>query len=135
MDQDQDTRCAEWRNDCGALRLTVGNRAGFVGDDGRTHLLVEGHVAQELPNTSVFGSLNEASDFFERGSLGYSVTARPGRFDGLELHSFNWQVQPLVVERGRQAVLVCPHDRQPTDDRRAVATLQPKLPVWLIFCP
>jgi len=36
---------------------------------------------------------------FERGSLGYSVTATPGQFDGLELHSANWAVRPLAVER------------------------------------
>jgi hypothetical protein len=68
-------------------------------DDRHTHLLVEGHVAQELPPNSVFRSLKEASDFFERGSLGYSVTAKPGQFDGLELHSFSWRVQPLAVAK------------------------------------
>src|SRR5262249_192253 len=68
-------------------------------DDQRTHLLVEGHVAYELPPTSVFGSLQEASDFFEAGSLGYSVTANPGQYDGLELRSFHWQVQPLAVDK------------------------------------
>jgi hypothetical protein len=68
-------------------------------DDRQTHLLVEGHVSPELAKGSVFGSLKEASDFFERGSLGYSVTAEPGRFDGLELRSFTWQVQPLAVEK------------------------------------
>jgi hypothetical protein len=68
-------------------------------DDRHTRLLVEGHVAHELPPTSLFGSPKEASDFFERGSLGYSVTARPGQFDGLELRSFNWQVQPLAIGR------------------------------------
>jgi hypothetical protein len=68
-------------------------------DDRQTHLLVEGQVAQELPAGSTFGSIKEASEFFERGSLGYSVTAKPGQFDGLELHSFNWRVQPLTVEK------------------------------------
>jgi hypothetical protein len=68
-------------------------------DDRRTHLLVEGHVAEELPPTSIFGSLKEASDFFEKGSLGYSVTPKPDQFDGLELRSFNWQVQPLAVDK------------------------------------
>jgi hypothetical protein len=33
-------------------------------DDRRTHVLVEGSVATGLPNTSVFGSLEEASGFF-----------------------------------------------------------------------
>ena len=68
-------------------------------DDRRTHLAVEGRLAPELPKTSVFESLPEASAFFERGSLGYSVTGQPGRFDGLELRSFTWEVQPLAVEK------------------------------------
>src|ERR1051325_3642411 len=74
-------------------------RIEIASDDRQTHLMVEGHVAQELPAGSVFGSTKEASAFFERGSLGYSVTGEPGKFDGLELHSFNWQVQPLAVEK------------------------------------
>jgi hypothetical protein len=74
-------------------------RVELNSDDRHTHLLVEGHVAQELPQSSVFGSLQEASDFFKRGSLGYSVTARPNQFDGLELRSFNWHVHPLAVEK------------------------------------
>jgi hypothetical protein len=67
--------------------------------DRHTHLLVEGQVAGALPPTSLFGSLEEASAFFERGSLGYSLTSRPGEFDGLELRSFNWHVQSLAVDR------------------------------------
>jgi hypothetical protein len=74
-------------------------RVALASDDRQTHLLVEGHVAHELPDTSIFGSIQEASDFFARGSLGYSVTRKPGEFDGLELRSFNWQVRPLAVER------------------------------------
>lgn len=70
----------------------------LTSDDQHTHLLVEGDAAKELPATSVFGSLVEASGFFERGSLGYSVTAKPGLFDGLELCSFNWHVRPLDVK-------------------------------------
>src|SRR5262249_17518306 len=68
-------------------------------DDLHTHLLVAGHIARELPATSVFESLKQASDFFQRGSLGYSVTSKVGQFDGLELRSFNWQVQPLVIDK------------------------------------
>jgi Uncharacterized conserved protein (COG2071) len=74
-------------------------RIALDSDDGQTHLLVDGHVAQEVPRTSVFSSIEAASEFFERGSLGYSVTARQDQFDGLELHSFNWKVQPLAVDK------------------------------------
>lgn len=73
-------------------------RVELTSDDQHTHLLVEGRAAEELPRTSVFGSLSEASVFFERGSLGYSVTAKPGQFEGLELRSFNWHVRPLDVK-------------------------------------
>jgi len=69
------------------------------GQDHRTHLLVDAHVASALPETSVFASLQEASDFFEAGSLGYSATPQPGRYDGIELRSFNWKVTPLAVEK------------------------------------
>jgi hypothetical protein len=68
-------------------------------NDHQTHLLVEGSIAPELPTGSVFGSLGAASTFFERGTLGYSATTRPGEFDGLELRSIGWRVEPLAVER------------------------------------
>src|SRR6202011_710930 len=74
-------------------------RVALDSDDHRTHLLVEGRACTDLPTGSVFGSLQGASDFFRRGSLGYSATRSPGTFDGLELRSFTWEVQPLVVGR------------------------------------
>jgi hypothetical protein len=72
-------------------------QVGLDSDDGRTHVAIAAQLASELPKTSVFASLQEASDFFARGSLGYSVTGRAGRFDGLELRSFGWKVEPLAV--------------------------------------
>jgi hypothetical protein len=74
-------------------------RVALDSDDHRTHLLVEGRATADLPVGSVFGSLQEASDFFQKGSLGYSATKDPEMFDGLELQSFSWKVQPLAVER------------------------------------
>jgi Uncharacterized conserved protein (COG2071) len=68
-------------------------------DDRRTHLLVEGHSGTDLPATSIFSSVDEASRFFEQGSVGYSVTNKPSEFDGLELRTFQWKVRPLVVEK------------------------------------
>jgi hypothetical protein len=68
-------------------------------DDHRTHLAVEGRIASDLPKGSIFDSLGEASEFFAQGSLGYSVTGQAGRFDGLELRSFAWKVQPLAVDK------------------------------------
>jgi hypothetical protein len=67
--------------------------------DGQVHVAVVGRVSASLPSTSVFRSLPEASAFFEGGSLGYSATFQSGEYDGLELRSFNWRVEPLAVER------------------------------------
>lgn len=58
---------------------------------------VEGKIAQELPSSSIFCSLNEASAFFESGSLGYSVTHDADRLDGLRLETKQWQVKPLEI--------------------------------------
>ena len=68
-------------------------------DDGETHVAVEGQAAAGLPSASIFPSLNEASEFFQRGSLGYSPASKSGTFDGLELRSPTWNVSPLAIER------------------------------------
>jgi len=67
-------------------------------DDGITCVAVEARVAESLPTGSVFKSLEEASQFFENGSMGYSATRDAARFDGLELRCRSWAVQPLTVD-------------------------------------
>ena len=73
-------------------------RVDVASDDGRATLALEARPACGLPGDSVFGSLDEASAFFEAGSLGYSP-ARGGCFDGLELCCRDWSVRPLAVQR------------------------------------
>jgi uncharacterized protein YqjF (DUF2071 family) len=68
-------------------------------DDDATSVTVVARLADEFPAGSVFASLDEASAFFEAGSLGYSATRTSGRYDGLELQCRNWSVQPLLVEQ------------------------------------
>ncbi|MGB0387191.1 MAG: DUF2071 domain-containing protein [Ardenticatenaceae bacterium] len=66
--------------------------------DDKTRLHVSARLASDLPASSVFSSLAQASAFFEAGSLGYSATPSEGRYDGLELRCTNWNVEPLDVE-------------------------------------
>ena len=66
-------------------------------DDGATRVCVSGTVTNQLPSSSVFSSLDEASEFFENGSLGYSVSQSGNRYDGIELRCKNWRVEPLEV--------------------------------------
>ncbi len=66
--------------------------------DGQTHVSIHGTVTEIFPPTSVFGSLTDASDFFQRGSLGYSVTHIKGNYDGLELRCNDWKMETLGIE-------------------------------------
>ena len=70
----------------------------FESDDGPASVSVAARLADERPADSVFGSIEEASRFFEGGALGYSATRDPARYDGLELRCKSWAVQPLAVE-------------------------------------
>jgi hypothetical protein len=67
----------------------------LASEDGDTQVTVEARLASQLPAHSIFASLEEASAFFERGVLGYSVTNQPGKLDSLELRCKNWKVEPL----------------------------------------
>ena len=67
-------------------------------NDDETRLTLDARVADALPSDSVFASLDEASAFFEAGSLGYSATRRQRHFDGIELRCLDWSVRPLAVE-------------------------------------
>ena len=59
---------------------------------------VTARLTDQLPPTSIFSSVSEASDFFQAGALGYSDSRQPGRFQGLSLHCRNWHVEPIEVE-------------------------------------
>jgi hypothetical protein len=67
--------------------------------DSQVRVEIQGTIASKLPESSIFRSLNEASSFFEGGSLGYSVTSDANRLDGLELQTKGWRVEPLEVAR------------------------------------
>ena len=68
-------------------------------DDGDTRLHVSGTVTDHLPDASAFSSLDDASEFFRRGALGYSATQTAGSYHGLELRCKNWHVEPLQVQK------------------------------------
>ncbi|HTI50265.1 MAG TPA: DUF2071 domain-containing protein [Planctomycetaceae bacterium] len=74
-----------------------------------TSISVTARLADRLPAGTVFGSLTEASDFFAGGSIGYSASRRPGLYEGLELRTHNWKIEPLAVEQVASSVF---------DDRR-----------------
>ena len=52
----------------------------------------------------LFPDLPSASEFFRNGSVGYSATRTPGRFDGLELQTSAWSVQPVSIAAAQSSV-------------------------------
>ena len=72
-------------------------------DDRDTSMSVTGHRTDKLPASSMFQSLEEASAFYQAGSLGYSATLDAARFQGIELRCRNWSIEPLAVEEVRSS--------------------------------
>jgi hypothetical protein len=66
-------------------------------EDDEVSVRVAGRPALQLPSSSIFRSLDEASGFFEKGSLGYSLTSEEGRLDGVNLRTKQWRVEPLEL--------------------------------------
>jgi hypothetical protein len=66
--------------------------------DGEVAVEVRGRAADHLPPTSRLGSLDEATAFFRKGSLGHSPSARGQRLDGLSLITRTWSVAALDVQ-------------------------------------
>jgi Uncharacterized conserved protein (COG2071) len=65
--------------------------------DGSAHVSVDGRVTDNLPTNSVFPTLAKCSMFYQAGAIGYSPAKPDGKFDGLELRAYHWNVQPLRV--------------------------------------
>jgi hypothetical protein len=66
--------------------------------DGAVRVEVRGREATSLPATSRFASIEDASRFFEGGSLGYSVTTSGRKLDGITLKTKTWTIEPLAVD-------------------------------------
>ena len=73
-------------------------KVAYESDDGSTRVKVVAALADALNAESVFSTLEEASRFYESGSVGYSATRDVGRFDGLELRCRTWDMQALTVQ-------------------------------------
>jgi Uncharacterized conserved protein (COG2071) len=66
----------------------------FKSSDGTTISIDADKTATFNPN-SIFQNLNNASNFFEAGAIGYSPNGE--KYDGLQLNIFKWKVEPLNV--------------------------------------
>jgi hypothetical protein len=71
--------------------------------DGGEEAAFSGEIAERLPETSIFPTLKDASDFFILGSTGYSATCEEGHYHGMELSSQEWSIAPVDVVHARSA--------------------------------
>lgn len=63
----------------------------------QTGVSIDAKEVELLNENAIFQTLDEASLFFEKGSLGYSPNKN--QFDGLKLQTYRWEMSPLEVSR------------------------------------
>lgn len=68
-------------------------------DDQKVLVNFTGKISDALPKASVFSSLDQASGFFEAGSLGYSPAKNQKKLDGILLQIENWNVSAFDLTR------------------------------------
>lgn len=84
------------RDDGATIELAMRARDGGASVDVRGS-------STEVFSSSLFSSLDEASAFFRRGSLGYSARGDGRCLDGITLHTDAWEVSPLRVDAVRSS--------------------------------
>lgn len=66
----------------------------FTSSD-QTIISIDAKEAVKFNPSSIFKTLQNVSDFFEKGSIGYSPNKN--KFDGMRLHAYKWSVKSLDV--------------------------------------
>ncbi len=89
-----------------ALTMTLDSR------DNDEHVSVIARPAENLPDGSVFATVNAASTFFENAQTGYSATGQPNQLDVVTLNTENWSVTPVAVDHVKSSYFDNP-DRFP----------------------
>ncbi|NKY46368.1 hypothetical protein HGB45_23620 [Nocardia cerradoensis] len=76
----------------------------FTSRDKTVSVSVDVRTAERFQGSELFADLAQASDFFRRGSAGFSPTHSGRCLDGLELHTDAWQVEPVDIHSVRSTV-------------------------------
>ena len=61
-----------------------------------TSISIDAKETDRFDPNSIFETLENVSEFFERGAVGYSPNR--DKYEGLKLQNYSWQVRPLEVE-------------------------------------
>lgn len=63
------------------------------------HVAFDGEETADFSKSSIFASLEEASDFFAKGAVGYSPSRDRSHFQGMELRLLEWHISPLKINK------------------------------------
>jgi len=75
----------------GRIEMAIRSRNGGM------KMRLSARETTDFATNSCFRSLAESSDFFEPGSVGYSVTKDCCSLDGIRLETLRWEVNPLAI--------------------------------------
>lgn len=67
----------------------------FTSSD-NTSISIDAKETSQFDPNSIFETLENVSEFFEKGAVGYSPNR--DKYEGLKLQAYTWQVQPLEVQ-------------------------------------
>ena len=67
----------------------------FTSSD-NTSISIDAKETSQFDPNSIFETLENVSDFFEKGAVGYSPIR--DKYEGLKLQAYTWQVRPLEVQ-------------------------------------
>lgn len=70
----------------------------YRSDDGDVSLEVRSRPAERMPRSSLFDTVEEASEFYRRDSIGYSPARGGGTCDATEFQPKTWNARPLDIE-------------------------------------
>lgn len=68
----------------------------FTSSD-NTKILIDAKEVEHFNSDSIFEKIENASEFFKNGELGYSPNGND--YDGLKLKAYEWKVRPLSVSK------------------------------------
>jgi hypothetical protein len=81
----------------GSYRVQVSSQ------DGQVQILVAAHRTARVMAGSVFGSVEQASEFFRCAPVGYASTPKGGVFDGVALTAEGWAIEALHLDEVRSS--------------------------------
>jgi uncharacterized protein YqjF (DUF2071 family) len=68
-----------------------------IEQEGNCLMNIKAKVSEDIEPTSIFNSVNEISDFFLTGNIGWSQKENDKGFDSIELSTVEWSMKPLRV--------------------------------------